>query len=142
MPWRVSSQKWVDKPLLISWSVWLLTSVDCIHQSDCNMPHLKFANGIQSFSNLQAHKTTGILLLIVISLHCKISWDKNSTASMTKNSIVHSHHCNLHHVKDYRDLFEMLLRMEQWIIKLPSIRKTDVTPTGGPLADSSAKSAL
>ena len=54
-------------------------SADCVHQSDRNMPRLKFANGIQSYANLQAHETTGVLLLIVISLHCKIGWDKNST---------------------------------------------------------------
>jgi hypothetical protein len=94
-------------------SLVLRVSADCVHQSDRNMPRLKFANGIQSFANLQAHETTGVLLLIVISLHCKIGWDNNSTALMTNNSFVCSRHCNVSHVKDYRDLFEMLLCMEQ-----------------------------
>ena len=31
--------------------------------------------------------------------------------------------------------------MEQWI-KLPSVRKADVTPTGGPMSESRAKAAL
>ena len=112
------------------------------HQSDQNMPHLKFANGIQNYSNLQAHKTTGVLLLIVISLHCKIGWDQNSTASSTKNFFIHSCLCNkCPHVIEYQDLFEMLLCMEQWL-KLPSIRKANVTPNGGSFSDSTAKSAL
>ena len=116
-------------------------SADCVHQSDRNMPRLKFANGIQSYANLQAHETTGVLLLIVISLHCKIGWDKNSRSSTTNNSFVRSRHCNVRHVQDYLDLFEMLLCMEQWI-KLPSVRKADVTPTGGPMSESRAKAAL
>jgi hypothetical protein len=106
-----------------------------------NMPHFKFANGIQSYANLQAHETTGVLLLIVIALHCKIGWDNNSTSSMTNNSFIRSHHCNVCIVKEYRDLFEMLLCMEQWL-KLPSVRKADVTPNGATLADSPAKAAL
>jgi hypothetical protein len=117
-------------------------SADCVHQSDRNMPRLKFANGIQSFANLQAHETTGVLLLLVISLHCQIGWDANSTSPVTKNSFARSHHCNVRLVKDYRDLFETLLCMEQWI-KLPSVRKADVTPTVGSInVDSCAKSAL
>jgi hypothetical protein len=116
-------------------------SADCVHQSDRNMPRLKFANGIQSYANLQAHETTGVLLLIVISLHCKIGWDKNSRSSTTNNSFVRSRHCNVRHVREYLDLFETLLCMEQWI-KLPSVRKADVTPTGGPMSESSAKAAL
>ena len=76
-------------------------SADCAHQSDHNMPHLKFANGIEIYANLQAHKTTGVLLLLVISLHCWIGWDANSTSPVTKNSFARSHHCNVHLVKDY-----------------------------------------
>lgn len=116
-------------------------SADSVHQSDRNMPRLKFANGIQSFANLQAHETTGVLLLIVISLHCKVGWDANSTAPTTKNSFVRSRNCNQSHVMAYRELFETLLCMEQWI-KLPSVDKSDVTPTAGRLSDSPAKSAL
>jgi hypothetical protein len=117
-------------------------SADCRHQSDRNMPRLRFANGIQSYANLQAHETTGVLLLIVISLHCKISWDKHSTDSATVNSFARSRFCKVRKVLDYRDLFETLLCMEQWI-KLPSVRKADVTPTGaGRNSESPAKSAL
>ena len=72
----------------------------------------------------------------------KIGWDKHSDALLTKNSFVRSSHCNAKHVKDYRDLFETLLCMEQWL-KLPSVRKADVTPSGGRTrTESSAKSAL
>jgi hypothetical protein len=39
-------------------------SADCAHQSDRNMPRLKFANGILSYANLQAHET---------SSHCHFS---------------------------------------------------------------------
>jgi hypothetical protein len=117
-------------------------SLDCVHQSDRNMPRLKFANGIQSYANLQAHETTGVLLLIVISVHCKIGWDKNSAVSTSANSFVCSQFCDVKHVLAYRDLFETLLCMEQWI-KLPSVRKADVTPAGvGLLSKSPAKSAL
>ena len=116
-------------------------SADCAHQSDRNMPRLKFANGILSYANLQAHETTGVLLLIVISLHCNIGWDKNSATSMTKNSFIRSRNCNVHHVKQYRDLFETLLCMEQWL-KLPSVRKADVTSSGGIHLESRAKTAL
>jgi hypothetical protein len=70
-------------------------SADCVHQSDRNMPCLKFLNGIQSYANLQAHETTGVILLIVISLHCTIDWDKTSTTSATDNSFVHSQFCNV-----------------------------------------------
>ena len=101
-------------------------SADCVHQSDRNMPHLKFSNGIQSYANLQAHETTGVLLLIVISLHCTIGWDKTSTTSATENSFVRSRFCNVRHVLAYRNLFETLLCMEQWI-KLPSVTKAEVT---------------
>jgi hypothetical protein len=45
-------------------------SADCVHQSDRNMPRLKFLNRIQSCASLQAHETTGVLLFIAISLHC------------------------------------------------------------------------
>jgi hypothetical protein len=116
-------------------------SGDCAHQSDRNMPRLKFASGIQSYANLQAHEMTGVLLLIVIALHCAIGWDTNSNTPTTNNSFVCSHHCNVHHVKDYRDLFKMLLCMEQWL-KLPSVRKADVLPNGGASADCPMKKAL
>jgi hypothetical protein len=117
-------------------------SADCVHQSDRNMPRLKFSNGIQSYANLQAHETTGVLLLIVISLHCTIGWDKTSTTSASENSFVRSRFCNVRHVLAYRDLFETLLCMEQWI-KLPSVRKADVTRTGvGTKSESPAKTAI
>jgi hypothetical protein len=105
------------------------------------MPRLKFANGILSYANLQAHETTGVLLLIVISLHCKIGWDIHNVAPTTNNSFIRSRHCNGHLVKQYRDLFETLLCMEQWL-KLAKVRKADVTPGGGTGSDSSAKTAL
>ena len=118
-------------------------SADCVHQSDRNMPRLKFSNGIQSCANLKAHKTTGVLLLIVISLHCTIGWDKTSTTSASENSFVRSRFCNVQHVLAYRDLFETLLCMEQWI-KLPSVRKADVTRTGAVAtkSESPAKTAI
>jgi hypothetical protein len=117
-------------------------SADCVHQSDRNMPRLKFLNGIQSYANLQAHETTGVLLLIVISLHCKIGWDKTSITSVMDNSFVRSRFCNVRHVKAYLDLFETLLCMEQWI-KLPSVRKADVTRTGaGTESESPAQKAI
>jgi hypothetical protein len=116
-------------------------SADCAHQSDRNMPRLKFSNGIQSYANLQAHETMGVLLLIVIALHCKIGWDNNSTDASTKNSFACSPHSNVGVIKEYRHLFELLLCMEQWL-KLPIVRKEAVTPVGGHGSDSPAKSAL
>jgi len=115
-------------------------SMDCAHQSDRKMPRLRFANGILSYANLQAHETTGVLLLIVMSLHCKVGWDKHSKVAATKNSFARSHHCDFQHVKRYRDLFETLLCMEQWL-KLPSVRKADVTAGAGH-SESSAMFAL
>jgi hypothetical protein len=116
-------------------------SADCAHQSDRNMPRLKFSNGIQSYANLQAHETTGVLLLIIIALHCKIGWDNTRTDPTTSNSFARSHHCNVRVIKDYRNLFELLLCMEQWL-KLPTVSKDIVTPIGGHFSDSPAKSAI
>ena len=93
---------------------------DCIHQIDCDMPHLKFSNGVQSYTNLHAHEMTGVLLLLAIALHCHFSWDTYNIDQSTKNSFAHSSHCNTHKVKEYHDLFELLLCFEQGL-KLPSI---------------------
>jgi hypothetical protein len=120
-------------------------SMDCDHQSDRSMPRLKFPNGISSYANLQAHETTGVLLLIVIALHCEIGWDTNKHAVATKHSFArNTQHCDTKVVKKYRELFETLLCMEQWL-KLPLVKKAQVRRTPGETGlatESPAKQAL
>jgi hypothetical protein len=51
------------------------------HQSDCDYPQIKFPRPLSTLSQLQGHKTLGVLLLLVVSLHSKACWAKDSPNS-------------------------------------------------------------
>jgi hypothetical protein len=101
-------------------------SFECRHQSDRNVPRLKFANGIINYKNLHAHETTGVILLIVIALHSHIGWDTKQTSDATKHSFARSKHSDRDHLERFRHLFETLLCMEAWL-KQPVVNKSDVS---------------
>jgi hypothetical protein len=102
-------------------------SFQCCHQSDRNVPRLKFANGIINYKNLHANETTGVILLIVIALHLHISWDTQQTSEATAHSFGRSKYANRSHLESFRHLFETLLCMEAWL-KQAVVQKSDVKP--------------
>jgi hypothetical protein len=61
------------------------------HQSDRDYPRIKFPRPLSTLSQLQGHKMTlGVLLLLVVSLHSKACWAKDSPNS---NSFGRSKFC-------------------------------------------------
>jgi hypothetical protein len=102
---------------------------------------LKFANGITKYKNLQAHETTGVLLLIVIALHSHIAWDAEQTSAATVHSFARSKYANRSHLESFRHLFETLLCMEAWF-KQPVVEKSAVHPPAQSHSVSRAKYAM
>jgi hypothetical protein len=51
------------------------------HQSDRDYPWIKFLRPLSTLSQLQGHETLGVLLLLVVSLHSKACWAKDSPDS-------------------------------------------------------------
>jgi hypothetical protein len=51
------------------------------HQSDCDYPRIKFPRPLSTLLQLHWHKTLGVLLLPVVSLHSKACWAKDSPDS-------------------------------------------------------------
>jgi hypothetical protein len=96
-------------------------SEQLLHQSDRDLPRTQFPYGISTISQLQAHEAAGVLLLLVLSLHCHLGWDKHQPHE--KHSFVKSRHVNEKKVREYRTLFETLLCMEAWY-KLKQVPKT------------------
>jgi hypothetical protein len=93
------------------------------HQCDRDLPRTKFPRGISKSSQLQAHKATGVLLLLVLSLHSHVGWDRHDHHH--NHSFVNSSYVNKKNVWDYRTLFEMLLCMEAWY-KLKDVPKKQI----------------
>jgi hypothetical protein len=50
----------------------LVGRVSAFTKATATCPASEVLNGIQSYANLQAHETIGVLLSIIISLHCTI----------------------------------------------------------------------
>jgi hypothetical protein len=50
-------------------------------QSDRDYPRIKFPRPLSTLSQLQGHETLGVLLLLVVSLHSKACWEKDSPDS-------------------------------------------------------------
>jgi hypothetical protein len=82
-----------------------------------------------SYKLLHAHEMSGLLLLIMICLYCYLGWDKNHKGSITKNSFIRNKECAsmVSHLKQFRELLEMLLCMEAWM-KQESVDKELVCP--------------
>jgi hypothetical protein len=93
------------------------------HQSDRDLPRTKFPHGISTISQLQAHEAAGVILLLVLSLHCHVGWDKDNLSE--KHSFVNSSFVNDKKVREYRTLFETLLCMEAWY-KLKKVPKAQI----------------
>jgi hypothetical protein len=51
------------------------------YQNDCDYPRIKFLRPLSTLSQLQGHETLGVLLLLVVSLHSKACWAKDSPDS-------------------------------------------------------------
>jgi hypothetical protein len=51
------------------------------HQSDRDYPRIKFPRPLSTLLQLQGHETLGVLLLLVVSLHSKACWAKDSPNS-------------------------------------------------------------
>jgi hypothetical protein len=49
------------------------------HQSDHDNPRIKFPRPLSTLLQLQGHKTLGVLLLVIVSLHSKACWAKDSS---------------------------------------------------------------
>jgi hypothetical protein len=92
------------------------------HQSDRDLPRTRFPYGISTISQLQTHEAAGVLLL-VLSLHCHLGWDKHQRHE--KHSFVNSRHVNEKKVREYLTLFETLLCMEAWY-KLKQVSKEQI----------------
>jgi hypothetical protein len=103
-------------------------SRQCRHQSDRDFPRLAFPNGITSYKLLDAHKMSGLLLLLTIFLHCHLGWDKNHTGDIMANSFVCNSHCfqKRSRLKQFRELLELLLCMRAWM-KLEKVDRKLVT---------------
>jgi hypothetical protein len=129
------------RPLEFLDSLAMRISHQCRHQSDRDFPRLTFPNGIRSYKLLHAHEMSGLLLLISISLYCKLGFDKNHKGEITKNSFVRNPNCagQLSHLKKFRELLQMLLCMEAWM-KEDSIERDVVSRDGD--EQSQAKVAL
>jgi hypothetical protein len=112
------------KPMEFLDSLSRRVSRQCRHQSV-----LAFPNGIMSYKLLHAHEMSGLLLLLTICLYCHLGWDKNHTSVITANSFVCNPHCfsKRSHLKQFRDLLEMLLCMEAWM-KQEKVDRKAVTP--------------
>jgi hypothetical protein len=91
------------------------------HQSDRDLPRTSFPHGISTIAQLQAHEAAGVLLLLVLSLHCHIGWDMGRE----KHSFVNSRYVEEKKVLEYRTLFETLLCVEAWY-KLKKVPKVDI----------------
>jgi hypothetical protein len=80
-------------------------------QSDRDYPQIKFPRPLSTLSQLQGHETLGVLLLLVVSLHSKACWAKDSPDS---NSFGRSKFVNPKDIESYRHLFEVLLVYKTW----------------------------
>ena len=99
-------------------------SEELSHQSDRDLPHTKFPYGISTISQLQAHEAAGVLLLLVFSLHCNVLWDK-CASKCVHTLFVNSRYVDKRKVREYRNLFEMLLCMEAWY-KVKNVPKRQI----------------
>jgi hypothetical protein len=93
------------------------------HQSDCNLPRTKFPHGISTISHLQAHEAAGVILLLVLSLHCHVGWDKDNCSE--QHSFVNSRFINDKKVWENCALLETLLCMEAWY-KFKKVLKSQI----------------
>jgi hypothetical protein len=100
-------------------------SSSCSRQSDRDMPRFRFAQGICKYTNLHANETSGIIMLIAISLHCHLGWDHRNKSKVAANSFARSAFADRAHLESYRHLFETMLCMEAWN-KQPVVQKSKV----------------
>jgi hypothetical protein len=92
------------------------------YQSDHDYPRIKFPRPLSTLSQLQGHETLGVLLLLVVSLHSKACWAKDSPNS---NSFGRSKFVSPKDIESYRHLFEVLLEYETWFW-LDAVEKSTV----------------
>jgi hypothetical protein len=82
-------------------------------QSDCDYPRIKFPRPLSTLLQLQGHTTLGVLLLLVVSLHSKACWAKDSCNS---NPFGRSKFVNPKDKESYCHLFEVLLVYKTWLL--------------------------
>jgi hypothetical protein len=85
---------------------------------------------------LQGHKTLGVLLLLVVSLHSKACWVKDSPDG---NSFGRSKFANPKDIESFRHLFEVLLVYKTWL-QLDAVKKSTVV--GGTQVSNATKYAM
>ncbi len=107
-----------------------------ISQSDHDYPRIKFPRPLSTLSQLQGHKTLGVLLLLVVSLHSKACWAKDSPDS---NSFGRSKFVNPKDIESYHHLFEVLLVYETWLW-LNAVEKSTIV--GGTQVSNATKYAM
>jgi hypothetical protein len=106
------------------------------HQNDCDYPRIKFPRPLSTLLQLQGHKTLGVLLLLVVSLHSKACWAKDSPNS---NSFGRSKFDNLKEIESFCHLFEVLLVYKTWFW-LDTVKKSTVV--GGKQVSNATKYAM
>jgi hypothetical protein len=106
------------------------------HQSDCDYPRIKFLRPLSTLLQLQGHETLGVLLLLVVSLHSKACWAKDSPNS---NSFGRSKFVNPKDIESFHHLFEVLLVYETWFW-LDAVKKSTVV--GGTQVSNATKYAM
>jgi hypothetical protein len=77
---------------------------------------------LSSLLQLQGHETLDVLLLLIVSLHSKACWVKDSPDS---NSFGRSKFVNPKDIESFRHLFEVLLVYETWF-QLDAVEKSTV----------------
>jgi hypothetical protein len=106
------------------------------HQSDHDYPRIKFPRKFSTLSQLQGHKTLGVLLLFIVSLHSKACWAKDFPDS---NSFGRSKFVNPKDIESFCHLFEVLLVYETWFW-LDAVEKSTIV--GGTQVRNATKYAM
>jgi hypothetical protein len=104
--------------------------------SDRYYPQIKFLRPLSTLLQLQGYKTLSVLVLLVVSLHSKACWAKDSPDS---NSFGRSKFVNPKDIESFRHLFEVLLVYETWFW-LDAVKKATIV--GGTQVSNPTKYAM
>jgi hypothetical protein len=102
-------------------------SENMTRQSDRDFPRTNFPKPFSTILQLNANEYSGVLLVLVVSMHSRICWDNKrpDRKSSTKHSFANSDSIDRRRVKKFRDLFEMMLCFEAWY-KLDKVPKSAI----------------
>ena len=88
-------------------------AVSLKHQSEHDFPTLNFPRGITSLKLVKAYEHVGIMLMLVLALHCKTFLEIFEDGGKLLKSGDHSIDCLK--ARHFRNLFEMLLCHHEWM---------------------------